>query len=717
MALAALYACVTPSAAQAQAPQGPATLAAGMHFTCAVHEGHAVCWGSNEEGQLGDGGTTSRAAPTPVPGVADVVEVAAGASHACARTSGGDVFCWGDNSHGQVAGPTAARSVRSATRVQGVSGATRLSVGGYHSCALVARGVARCWGSNGSGQSGGREDTAPTDIAGVRGATGLWSGLYHSCVIAPSGVACWGDGSSGQLGTGNHNNAARARAVRGLPRGVTGLALGRQHTCALTASGAYCWGYEPFAVAGERDPARARPQHVTTLDGSVSLFAGGNTTCALDATGVARCRGDNLSGEAGNASRDPVDRPARIEGSSPSVELAVGAMHVCARGRDGGVACWGDDSAHQCGRRTPTFAATPVEVVLPPGAAPVRSLSVEGGQSCISTSAGAIYCWGIDRAGVQVGAHRDVFGVREHPTPVDGVAGAMRVVTGGIDTCALGGHGLVACWGANLGRSANGDPGVRNPRALALPTTRQLAVAGGTACGVDDEGQVRCVGINVDGVRGDGTESFSARPSAVSLGFPAVSVSGGGYTMCAMGAEGQLGCWGRGAGGQRGDGQSASGPTPSRVVGPPAWTSVAVGREHGCAALPNGQVYCWGRGNEGQLGNGARASYAAPVAVQTLGSATQVSVGGQHSCARTREGGVMCWGLGSLGQLGDGTTESRQAPVVVTGLTDVTEVHCGDTHSCALTATGRVLCWGDARDGQLGNGVSHYARSPSPVTF
>ncbi len=60
------------------------------------------CWGDNHEGQLGDGTTAPRLRPTPVPGLAGVVEIAARGFHTCARTREGRVLCWGANGHGEL---------------------------------------------------------------------------------------------------------------------------------------------------------------------------------------------------------------------------------------------------------------------------------------------------------------------------------------------------------------------------------------------------------------------------------------------------------------------------------------------------------------------------------------------------------------------------------------------------------------------------------------
>ena len=61
-----------------------------------------VCWGANTYGQLGDGTTERRLGPVSVAGLRDVIELAVGGYHTCARTQDNAVWCWGANYRGQL---------------------------------------------------------------------------------------------------------------------------------------------------------------------------------------------------------------------------------------------------------------------------------------------------------------------------------------------------------------------------------------------------------------------------------------------------------------------------------------------------------------------------------------------------------------------------------------------------------------------------------------
>jgi len=78
-------------------------ISAGSAHTCAVKNGAALCWGADGNGQLGDGNSlTNSDLPVGVKGLGSgVTAISGGGDHTCA-TAGGAAFCWGSNSNGQL---------------------------------------------------------------------------------------------------------------------------------------------------------------------------------------------------------------------------------------------------------------------------------------------------------------------------------------------------------------------------------------------------------------------------------------------------------------------------------------------------------------------------------------------------------------------------------------------------------------------------------------
>jgi hypothetical protein len=122
-------------------------VALGEAHSCArTKDGHVACWGANDEGELGDGTLLDHATPSRVDGLENVVEIAVGARHGCARITDGSVRCWGRGAEGQLGSATS--EVRSTPAlVDGVTNATSLRAGGTQTCALTRAGQVLCWGA------------------------------------------------------------------------------------------------------------------------------------------------------------------------------------------------------------------------------------------------------------------------------------------------------------------------------------------------------------------------------------------------------------------------------------------------------------------------------------------------------------------------------------------------------------------------------------------
>ncbi len=91
-------------------PEKISAIAAGMHYSLALSAtGKVYAWGWNGFGQLGLGDLKSRNAPTLIPNLSGVRDIAAGEGHALAIGKG-QLLGWGSNESGQL-GKAAARQM------------------------------------------------------------------------------------------------------------------------------------------------------------------------------------------------------------------------------------------------------------------------------------------------------------------------------------------------------------------------------------------------------------------------------------------------------------------------------------------------------------------------------------------------------------------------------------------------------------------------------
>src|SRR5690606_21502239 len=79
-------------------------MALGAGHTCVLRtSGELVCWGSNTYGELTGGTGSNRAVPTVVASVTGAVSIGLGNDHTCALVdTGRDALCWGRNQNGQL---------------------------------------------------------------------------------------------------------------------------------------------------------------------------------------------------------------------------------------------------------------------------------------------------------------------------------------------------------------------------------------------------------------------------------------------------------------------------------------------------------------------------------------------------------------------------------------------------------------------------------------
>jgi alpha-tubulin suppressor-like RCC1 family protein len=350
----------------------------GSYHACGITTAEqSICWGFNEDGEVGTGTSSTIAPLTRVSTDRTVRMTSAGRYHSCEITLSGDVWCGGSNTGGQLTGSPSAPSATFLRVNPGPATAFRvIQAGLLHTCALSLSKQIWCWGANGEGQLGtGPFSPTPGSSGGPAFIADEFDAVtttgLHTCALTTAGEAeCWGLNESGQLGDGS-------TTTRGVPAPI---------------SGGFTFRTEPAVVPTAPDPDFYIP-------GQSFISAGFAHSCGILTSNAAVCWGVNEDGQLGNGSSGIGSRsltPVNVAGGLQFKAISAGYRHTCALTTAGAAYCWGDNALGQLGNGTTTRRLTPTPVA---GGLVFMSISAGETFSCGVTITGVAYCWGDNEYG------------------------------------------------------------------------------------------------------------------------------------------------------------------------------------------------------------------------------------------------------------------------------------------------------------------------------
>lgn len=517
-------------------------LAVGDSHSCALLRiGEVHCWGGR--GRLGDNSRTDRAYPGPVPGLADVIDIVAGASHTCVLTSDGLVHCWGRNYDYQLGDGTIAHQRDVPAPVAGLSDVIELAAGDRHTCARSSNGAAYCWGYRwGLGDGTWDAPIVPVRVSGLENVAALAGGHVHTCAKTSGGAMwCWGRNFAGQLGDGYQERQLPV-AVSDLDN-ATKINAGSKRTCAIVGTGALtCWGV-----------TAAQPLQIPNLNNVVEAALSESHACALTGSGLVKCWGQNENGQLGDGTTTASDTPVSVAGPLRATTIATGGRHTCAVTHGGAVECWG---ANVLGRPNPTTPTRVIDLVgvtavaagryhtcallengtvqcwgmlngvtsssVPeevPGLTDVAAIAAGLNHNCALLRSGKVKCWGLNNNG-QIGD--GTLSSRETPVVVSDVRFAVGIAAGDSHSCALTSVNQVKCWGRNdMGQLGDGTIIDRLTPIMVQGVTDAISVTAGKehTCALREGGRAQCWGAATAGQLGNGDRESHVFPRHV-LGTP-----------------------------------------------------------------------------------------------------------------------------------------------------------------------------------------------------
>lgn len=719
----------------------------GTSHTCAVSStGSVMCWGANDQGQLGLGSTSVKELPTLVSFDEDVtiLSVSAGDEHTCATTSSGEVYCWGSGNHKQlgeyyeldssvvvtetfadtgitdgtvdlnldwnndVANPwiqdanadidSSGFSWRSPPLAQGSSTSFSTTIDTFggnisfqfktstHSSDKLQFYIDENLVNEWSGTSNTWIENKTSFGSGEH--TFTWK--YNKDASNVGGFdAVWIDDieiqTSKALISGQDSSTPKKILIESDVGFIDSITTGKRHNCVTNSEdNAYCWGYN---------------------GGSNSMVLGNSSTVSTDSSSLVKVDHEGVGG---------------IGLTKPNYEfkaLSAGQDITCSLGGAADeVRCWGNgvDGTLMLGSASPNINGNEVGDLKDDPSDLVTSISVGQRHVCAIVEV-SIKCWGEELYG-ELGD--GVIGISSSNLPVTVTSlptgfTPVEVSVNGHHSCALFNSDTVSsdyrimCWGKNYGQLGLGeDPTPDN----SLPEPTDWVQDGTTGSGDDL------------------ITSFKT-PDISKTFYRVEEIAAGTDFYCARSIQGLVKCWGRNHEGQLGienttqygDNVNETGQFLQFVNLGTNRTAkqIVAGSAHVCALLDNEEVVCWGDNSKYQIGT--QSTYynvgdnpnemgdsLIPINFGiTNSNIVKLSAGSYHNCALFEDGDVKCWGANNRGQLGRGqSSDTPTANVAVdfgNGMKAL-DISMGYDHSCAILENGLMKCWGDNTDGELGIG-------------
>lgn len=462
----------------------------GERYGCIVTNGGLACWGDRTNGQLADGTFTGSRKVTPevsgyptigvwqdTPGwqhdFAATGPLSAGDAFRC-TTANAVLFCWGSNSWQEGATTKTGKLGTETTTSQGQPTMTnpdnllnfnitnpddpsdtftapftaveKISSSNNHSCMISTNLTGPslyCWGQNNHGQLGTGDTndkdkptatstynffTAPYSWTSGRIVTDVSTGPRNTCAIADGRLYCWGDRTSGIVGssssTGNATTPVLVDVFASNDYQVTSVSVGENHACAVANGDLYCWGNNANCATGH-----------SPCSGSIPIYCSGTSSCNTRR----------------NAARVTTGTMATTYGNLPTAnvtQVSAGNGYSCAV-INATISCWGRSNLGQTGTGGSNDVTAPTAIATAAGTLQAEVISAGDNHAC-AVLQGRIYCWG-DNTNGKIGD--GTVDTRLAPVFINGGDISDRVtvnVAAGSDgTCSIS-NGTVLCWGAGL---------------------------------------------------------------------------------------------------------------------------------------------------------------------------------------------------------------------------------------------------------------------------
>ncbi|WP_167569103.1 RCC1 domain-containing protein [Brevibacillus migulae] len=333
-------------------------VSAGYNHTLAVDEkGNIWAWGSNEYGQLGNGGTADSNVPTKIENFSKVVAVAGGATHSLALREDGTVWSWGANQFGELGNGTHNDSFVP-VQVKGIDQIVAIDANANNSIALKKDGTVWVWGSNVNGQLGveGDHPDTPLQVAGLENIDKVSCGLSFCLALQKETgtVWAWGWNRDTNLGVGSNEEIVHSPKKVTIITDINDIAGANGSIIALKKDGSiWEWGNG------------VQPEKISEAGTAISIGRGTNHYFSIQNSGQLSSWGFNDKGQLGTGVNvsDYVSLQ-NVKGITNVISISGGETHSVALDKEGTVWTWGSNEYGQLGDGTNTDKSIPEKLTI-----------------------------------------------------------------------------------------------------------------------------------------------------------------------------------------------------------------------------------------------------------------------------------------------------------------------------------------------------------------
>jgi len=297
--------------------------------------------------------------------------------------------------------------------------------------------------------------------------------------------------------------------------------------------------------------------------------------------------------------------------------------------------------------------------------------------------------------------------------------GWAKIAVGGGAAAAIKQDGSLYTWGSNT-KGAMGSGATTHsytPLNIGSESWKDVALGDQYILAVRDDGTLWSAGANDFGQLAQGTADGSDHLTLTQVGSRTdwESVAAGFATSYAIRTDGSL--WGCGFNyaGSLGDGTEVERHSLVRIGADSDWSAVEAANNYACGLKTDKSLWAWGYNSYGEVGLSANMAVKSPRRIGALNTWVAAEAGPYHLLALTDTDTFGACGFNSYGQTGIGYAYYRTQPEQVGTVGGWQSVDAGLGHTGAIRTDGTLWMWGRNAWGELGLSDPQMPPAKAPV--